>query len=84
MELIKNILVIIGIFVFIYLGVMLFLKSEEKLKKNRMKFDETKSMIDEVNQQLDDTLAQLQQINQPLEKTMAYVRKFNDKIFSKK
>ena len=50
MELIKNILVIIGIFVFIYLGVMLFLKSEETLKKNRMKFDETKSMIDEVNQ----------------------------------
>lgn len=84
MELIKNVLVIIGIFVFIYLGVMFFMKSEESKKKNEVQFKEMQSMIHDVNQQLDETLEQLQQFNQPLEKAMGYVRKFNEKVLSKK
>ncbi|MGN1183252.1 MAG: hypothetical protein ACI4SR_09635 [Faecalibacillus sp.] len=84
MELIKNVLIIVGIFVFIYLGVMFFLKSEDSKKKNKIKIDNMRSSIEDVNMQLDDALEQLQNMNQPLEKAMSMVRKFNNHVFTKK
>ena len=77
MELIKDFLIIIGIFVCMSLGIFFLLHSGDAKKK-------TKQSIQEANQQLDDVLEQLQEMNAPLEKAMKAVRSFNDKVLSKK
>ena len=73
MELIKDFLIIIGIFVCMSLGIFFLLHSGDAKKK-------TKQTV----QQLDDVLEQLQEMNAPLEKAMKAVRSFNDKVLSKK
>ena len=70
MELIKDFLIIIGIFVCMSLGIFFLLHSGDAKKKTK--------------QQLADVLEQLQVMNAPLEKAMKAVRSFNDKVLSKK
>ena len=74
MELIKDFLIIIGIFVCMSLGIFFLLHSGDAKKKTKQ----------EINQQLDDVLEQLQEMNAPLEKAMKAIRSFNDKVLSKK
>ena len=80
MELIKDFLIIIGIF----LGIFFLLHSGDAKKKTKQTIQDTRDSIQEANQQLDDVLEQLQEMNAPLEKAMKAVRSFNDKVLSKK
>ena len=80
MELIKDFLIIIGIFVCMSLGI----HSGDAKKKTKQTVQDTRDSIQETNQQLDDVLEQLQEMNAPLEKAMKAVRSFNEKVLSKK
>ena len=82
MELIKDFLIIIGIFVCMSLGIFFLLHSGDA--KTRQTIQDTRESIQEINQQLDDVLEQLQEMNTPLEKAMKIVRSFNEKVLSKK
>ena len=82
MELIKDFLIIIGIFVCMSLGIFFLLHSGDAKKKTKQTVQDTRDSIQETNQQLDDE--QLQGMNAPLEKAMKAVRSFNDKVLSKK
>ena len=82
MELIKDFLIIIGIFVCMSLGIFFLLHSGDAKKKTKQTVQDTS--IQETNQQLDDVLEQLQEMNAPLEKAMKAVRSFNEKVLSKK
>ena len=84
MELIKDFLIIIGIFVCMSLGIFFLLHSGYAKKKTKQTIQDTRDSIQEANQQLDDVLEQLQEMNAPLEKAMKAVRSFNDKVLSKK
>ena len=79
MELIKDFLIIIGIFVCMSLGIFFLLHSGDAKKKTKQTVQDTRT-----NQQLDDVLEQLQEMNAPLEKAMKAVRSFNEKVLSKK
>ena len=83
MELIKDFLIIIGIFVCMSLGIFFLLHSGDAKKKTKQTIQDTRDSIQEANQQLD-VLEQLQEMNAPLEKAMKAVRSFNDKVLSKK
>ena len=74
MELIKDFLIIIGIFVCMSLGIFFLLHSGDVKKKTKQTIQDTRDSIQEANQKLDD----------PLEKAMKAVRSFNDKVLSKK
>ena len=80
MELIKDFLIIIGIFVCMSLGIFFLLHSGDAKKKTRQTLQDTRESI----QEIDDVLEQLQEMNAPLEKAMKAVRSFNDKVLSKK
>ena len=80
MELIKDFLIIIGIFVCMSLGIFFLLHSGDAKKKTKQTVQDTRDS----NQQLDDVLEQLQEMNAPLEKAMKAVRSFNEKVLSKK
>ena len=73
MELIKDFLIIIGIFVCMSLGIFFLLHSGDAKKKTKQTIQDTRDSIQEANQQLDDVL----------EKAMKAVRSFNDKVLSK-
>ena len=80
MELIKDFLIIIGIFVCMSLGIFFLLHSGDAKKKTKQTVQDTRDSI----QELDDVLEQLQEMNAPLEKAMKAVRSFNEKVLSKK
>ena len=84
MELIKDFLIIIGIFVCMSLGIFFLLHSGDAKKHTTQTIQDTRDSIQEANQQLDDVLEQLQEMNAPLETAMKAVRSFNDKVLSKK
>lgn len=84
MEIIKDILIIAGIFVCMALGIFFLLHSGDAKKKTKQTIQDARDSIQEVNQQLDDVLEQLQEMNAPLEKAMKVVHSFNDKVLSKK
>ena len=81
MELIKDFLIIIGIFVCMSLGIFFLLHSGDAKKKTKQTVQDTRDSIQEANH---DVLEQLQGMNAPLEKAMKAVRSFNDKVLSKK
>ena len=61
MELIKDFLIIIGIFVCMSLGIFFLLHSGDAKKKTKQTVQDTRDSIQETNQQLDDVLEQLQE-----------------------
>ena len=79
MELIKDFLIIIGIFVCMSLGIFFLLHSGDAKKKTKQTVQDTRDSIQETNQQLDDVLEQLQEMNAPLEKAMKH-RRFSFQI----
>lgn len=81
MKIIQYILIFAGIFLFLSLGVMFLLKSSEAKKRNLKQINETKNMIQEVNQELDDLLDVLEEVNEPLEEVVGFVDKINNKVF---
>lgn len=81
MEIIKNILIIIGIFFFLSLGVFFLLKSGESKKQKLRQINEATDSINEINQELDDLLEILEEINEPLEQVAGFIDKVNNKIF---
>lgn len=84
MEFIKNVLIIVGIFVFLALGVFLLLHSGDAKKKMSGSIVETRNQIEEINQTMDETIEQLESINPTLEKAMKTVDKFNKEFLTKK
>lgn len=84
MEFIKNVLIILGIFVFLALGVFLLLHSGDAKKKMSGSIVEARNQIDDINQTMDDTIEKLESINPTLEKVMKYVDKFNKEFLIKK
>lgn len=81
MKIIQYILIFAGIFLFLSLGLMFLLKSSEAKKRNLKQINETKNMIQEVNQELDDLLDVLEEVNEPLEEVVGFVDKINNKVF---
>lgn len=80
MELIKDFLIIVGIFVCMALGIYFLLHSGDAKKKTNQTIMDARESIQEVNHQLDDVLEQMQSINEPLEKATKAIRSFNDKV----
>ena len=79
MELIKDFLIIIGIFVCMSLGIFFLLHSGDAKKKTKQTIQDTRDSIQEANQQLDDVLEQLQEMNAPLELCVLSMKKFYQK-----
>ena len=74
------ILMIIGIILFVYIGIALYIHSEKKQAiRNKMMEDRLQS-IEQINTALDETIDQLHAINPSLEKVIDwYSRVFNKK-----
>lgn len=81
MEVIKNILIIIGIFVFLSLGLMFLLKSGEAKKRLIKKYDEANRALNETNEQLDELLELMEEVNEPLEQVVGFIDRINNNLF---
>lgn len=84
MEFIKNVLIIVGIFVFLALGVFFLLHSGDAKKKMSGSIVDTRNQIEDINQTMDETIEQLEAINPTLEKAMKIVDKINKEFLTKK
>lgn len=70
-----------GTILFLWIGIMLILKSDDKLRNARREVIVQGEQIDEMNKQLDETIETLEEMNPALEKSMELVRKFNKSAF---
>lgn len=77
MEIIKGLLMIIGIFGLLIIGCLMLLRSDEKKRVSTKHYQENIKMINETNQMLDETLVELEKMNDPLKKISTKIDKFN-------
>lgn len=68
MEIIKWLIMIIGIFGLLIIGCLMLLRSDEKKRLNTKRYQENIKMINQTNEMLDETLNELESYNEPLKK----------------
>lgn len=83
MEMLKWLLMIVGIFVLVYFGVRLLIHSEEKEQASKRAYRQNVKQIKELHTQLDDTLEMLEAQNNNLKKVNAFFTKLNNRVFKK-
>ncbi|MEY8674983.1 hypothetical protein [Thomasclavelia cocleata] len=80
MEVIKWIVMIIGIFGLLIIGCLMLLRSDEKQRFNTKRYQENIKLINQTNEMLDETLNELESYNGPLKKVCEQINKFNHKF----
>lgn len=80
MEIIKWLIMIIGIFGLLIIGCLMLLRSDEKKRLNTKRYQENIKMINQTNEMLDETLNELESYNEPLKKVSEQIDKFNHKF----
>ena len=65
MEVIKWIVMIIGIFGLLIIGCLMLLRSDEKQRFNTKRYQENIKLINQTNEMLDETLNELESYNGP-------------------
>ena len=80
MEVIKWIVMIIGIFGLLIIGCLMLLRSDEKQRFNTKRYQENIKLINQTNEMLDETLNELESYNGPLKKVCEKINKFNHKF----
>lgn len=80
MEIVKWLLMIVGIFGLLIVGCMMLLRSDEKKRLNNKRYRENINMLNETNEMLDETLEELVSYNEGLKKISDYIDNFNHKF----
>lgn len=84
MEIIKWLMMIIGIIGLLIIGCLMLLRSDEKKRFNTKRYQENIKVINQTNEMLDETLNELESFNGTLEKVSEQINKFNHKFLKLK
>lgn len=80
MEMIKGLLMIVGIFGLLILGCLMLLRSDEKKRLNTKMYRQNIEMINQTNEMLEETLNELESHNEILKKISRKIDRFNHKF----
>lgn len=80
MEMIKGLLMIVGIFGLLILGCLMLLRSDEKKRLNTKRYRQNIEMINQTNEMLEETLNELESYNEILKKISRKIDHFNHKF----
>ncbi len=80
MEMIKGLLMIVGIFGLLILGCLMLLRSDEKKRLNTKRYRQNIEMINQTNEMLEETLNELESHNEILKKISRKIDHFNHKF----
>ena len=80
MEMVKGLLMIVGIFGLLILGCIMLLRSDEKKRLNNKRYRQNIEMINQTNEMLEETLNELEGYNEILKKINGKIDYFNHKF----
>lgn len=80
MEMVKGLLMIVGIFGLLILGCLMLLRSDEKKRLNTKRYRQNIEMINHTNEMLEETLNELEGYNEILKKISGKINRFNHKF----
>ena len=80
MEMVKGLLMIVGIFGLLILGCIMLLRSDEKKRLNNKRYRQNIEMINQTNEMLEETLNELESYNEILKKISGKIDRFNHKF----